>query len=146
MAQSEIFSFFKGGDKVKHKKVEAKKRKIEESSLEYKTAKKRKNDNDYDNSRRARGFQESWKTGNSWLEFERTRNIMFCSACRSNRDLADRTSAFVNEDGCSNLQKQSVDRHKKSGSHKVVWAKKLAVESAPGNYIVNLLNNVLFGY
>ena len=34
MAQSEIFSFFKGGDKVKHKKVEAKKRKIEESSLE----------------------------------------------------------------------------------------------------------------
>lgn len=130
---AEIFNYFGGGDKIKKKKQEAQKRKLEESSQEYRQAKKRKNDNVYDIEKRTRTFQESWQTKHSWLEFERTKNIMFCSACREFSDLADPTSAFVKDSGCNNFRIDAVDKHGKSNCHKAVLAKKCAVEAAPGN-------------
>ena len=130
----DICNYFKGGEAVKIKQQEAKKRKLEESSEESRRLKKRKADAAYDNSpRRKRAFQKSWKSTHAWLVYEETKHLMFCSACQNDLNLADKNSNFVTE-GCDNMRIESVQRHENSKGHRAVWAKKLAKEATPGNY------------
>ncbi|KAJ8017475.1 hypothetical protein HOLleu_45094 [Holothuria leucospilota] len=61
-------------------------------------------------------FQESWRKGNTWLRYDSSKNIMFCTVCRS-FDKSNRRNTF-RDTGCSSFRLSNVDSHKKSDVHK----------------------------
>ena len=59
---------------------------------------------------------------------------MRCKACRNNGDIADNSSSYVKESGCTNYTLKSVKGHADSKQHRKV---ELEIESAtrPDRYI-----------
>ena len=79
-------------------------------------AKKRATDRTYDQSKRQRSFQTSWKIGRPWLEYDEGKGLLSCTLCKLNKyKLADQTSLYVTGAKC--LQISSVIKHEKSVGH-----------------------------
>ena len=55
-----------------------------------------------------RSFQHSWKTGNSWLQFDKETKCMYCTLCQKQK----KSNTFTT--GCNILKKDSVTKHAKS--------------------------------
>ena len=77
---------------------------------------KREHDNEYDRGKRKRHFQESWKVGRPWMEYDDSQHVMFCKLCRDNKyGHAEEKGSFVV--GTNSFQHTSVSRHEHSDKH-----------------------------
>ena len=60
----------------------------------------------------------AWTNDYPWLE--NGDNSMRCKACRNNGDIADNSSSYVKESGCTNYTLKSVKGHADSKQHRKV--------------------------
>lgn len=87
------------------------------SDSKEKQASKREGDHIYDQTKRKRTFQPSWKIGRNWLKFDEEKDVIFCETCRLNKyHLADTACQFAK--GSTSLQITSVNKHEGSTKHR----------------------------
>ena len=75
-------------------------------------------DTAYDQTKRTWKFQQHWINDYPWLEDGE--NSMHCKACRNNGDIADNSSSYVKESGCTNYTLKSVKGNADSKQHRKV--------------------------
>ncbi|XP_062582895.1 zinc finger protein 862-like [Saccostrea cucullata] len=85
-----------------------------------KTASKTEKDAEYDKVKRSRSFQEHWKNGRPWLEYEETEGKMSCSYCREHwgeklDSLNVQAKLWIS--GTSNFKVDSLKTHEGSKFH-----------------------------
>lgn len=74
---------------------------------------------EYESKRPPRSFQESWKAGRDWLDYDREQNKMFCKVCKSLPSKDDRKTLmnpFIK--GCNNFRTSCITDHENSKPHK----------------------------
>lgn len=82
---------------------------------------------DYEKTKRQRKFRSEWKQEFKWLEYDTSKDVMYCGVCRQFPQLAEKSSSFFI--GNNAFRKHHITIHGKSGQHLRCIAAHLAVTS-----------------
>ncbi|XP_033112471.1 uncharacterized protein LOC117113283 isoform X2 [Anneissia japonica] len=91
------------------------------------TPKRLRVDKDYDNLKRIRRFQSTWKIEYPWLEYfgdaDLHSGFMVCTVCRLYPEIADQSSNFFS--GTSSFRKGGIESHNVSAAHRACVCRKV---------------------